>query len=196
MKNLKKISWIFAAVACVFMLSACSEEDAEALLGPENTWCCMDVEYKNSDETTEATATVKVWCYYTDTEVTGTGDNNGMKSGISLPAGITFVVTTELASGSPITGLTSSTYILKSFPKDTATTGLDESDTSYSFKGSRAKWTALYWAKSDLRKQGNQLAKNEVLSVLLTSSSAQPLTWDSVKSTFSWKKLLANYLLQ
>ena len=194
MKNLKKISWIFAAVACVFMLSACSEEDAEALLGPENTWCCMDVEYKNSDETTAAT--VKVWCYYTDTEVTGTGDNNGMKSGISLPAGITFVVTTEVESGSPISGLTKGSYILKSFPKDTATTGLDETDTSYSFKGSKAVWASLYWLKSDLRKTDNQLTKNAVLSVLATGSTADSLSWESVKSTFSWRKLLANYLLQ
>ena len=194
MKNLKKISWIFAAVACVFMLSACSEEDAEALFGPENTWCCMDVEYKNSDETTAAT--VKVWCYYTDTAVTGTGTNNGMKSGITLPAGITFVVTTELASGSPITGLTSSTYILKSFPKDTDTTGLDETDTTYSFKGSKAVWASLYWLKSDLRKTDNQLEKNAILPLLASSGGGTELTWDSVKSTFSWKKLLANYLLQ
>lgn len=196
MKSLKRILGIIAATACVFAFGGCSEGDAEALLGPENTWCAMPVEYASSDGTSKAT--IYVWCYYTDTEVKGTGAAAGMKSGITLPAGLTFVVTAKSDVSSIISGLTSNTYIMKSFPNDTETSGLDENDTSYTFKGTKTKWAVLYWAKSDLRNPDNQLTKNAVLPVLATSSSTSSpteLSWDSVKSTFSWKKLLANYLL-
>ncbi len=194
MKSLKRILAVIAATASVFAFAGCSEEDADALLGPENTWCGMDVTY--TPENASSSATIYVWCYYTDTEVKGTGTTAGMKSDITLPAGLTFVVTSKVDNSSIISGLTKNAYIMKSFPKDTDTsTDLDASDTTYSFKGSRAAWAALYWAKADLRNSENQLSKNTVLSVLATTSSDENLSWDSVKSTFSWKKLLANYLL-
>ncbi len=192
MKSLKRILGIIAAAACLFAFGGCSEEDAGALLGPENTWCGMPVTYTSEDGTTSAT--IYVWCYYTDTEVKGTGTLAGMKSSVTLPAGLTFVVTSKVDNSSIISGLTANAYIMKSFSKDTATsTDLDATDTTYSFKGSKAAWTALYWAKADLRNSDNQLS---VLPVLATSASATSLTWDSVKSTFSWKTLLVNYLLK
>ncbi len=192
MKSLKRILGIIVATACLFAFGGCSEDDTNALFGIENTWCGMPVTYASAAGT--SSATIYVWCYYTDTEVKGTGTLAGMKSSVTLPAGLTFVVTSKVDNSSIISGLTDNAYIMKSFPKDTDTsTDLDATDTTYSFKGSKAAWTALYWLKADLRNSENQLS---VVPVLATSSSATGLSWDSVKSTFSWKTLLVNYLLK
>ncbi len=193
---MKKFTLILSALMvlmCGFMFMGCDElEDAvNDLVGPENTWCCMPVEYKNSDSSTAAT--LYVWCYYTDTAVTGTGEPAGMKSDVTLPAGITMVVTAKSDLTSVIQGLNTNTYILKSFPRDSDTAGLDETDTSYSFSGTKAKWTALYRSKEALRQSENQTSG--VLPCLATSSGATPLSWDNIKAQFSWKKLLASYLL-
>lgn len=191
---MKKLTKTFAALVlllCGFVLAGCTEEETEILMGPENTWCRMPVTY-TSDSDSSSIADLYVWCYYTATEVKGTGAAGGLKSGITLPAGITMVVIPQTDASSVISGLVNNTYIIKTFEKDTATTGLDSTDTSYSFKGSKAAWTALYWGKSDLRVSSNQ---TKSAPPVLQSSSSTELSWDSIKSSFSWKKLLANYLL-
>ncbi|WP_178842788.1 hypothetical protein [uncultured Treponema sp.] len=191
MKKFCKFFGIAAVLLCGLFLGGCSEDDVNALSGPENTWCVMPVEYKNDESATSVT--LYVWCYYTDYEIKGDGTNTGMRADITLPAGITMVVTSKADVGNIITGLNTNTYIMKSFPKD-SNVNPDEGDVSYSFNGSKAKWTALYWGKSDLRKPGNQ--QTGVLDCLKTSSSYSSLTdWESIKNSFSWKRLLATYLL-
>lgn len=192
MRKLTKVAAALAVLLCGFVLGGCTEEETEILMGPENTWCCMPVTY-TSDSDSSSHADLYVWCYYTATEVKGTGAAGGLKSGITLPAGITMVVIPQTDASSVISGLVSNAYIIKTFEKDSATTGLDATDTSYSFKGSKAAWTALYWGKSDLRISSNQT--KSAPPVLQTGVSSTELSWDGVKESFSWKKLLANYLL-
>lgn len=192
MKKFCKFFGIAAVLLCGLVFGGCSEEDVNALSGPENTWCRMPVTYSNENDTSKK-ADLYVWCYYTDTAVTGKGVANGLKTGIELPAGITFVVIPVQDASSVISGLIPNTYIMKTFEKDLETNNLDGTDTSYSFKGSKAKWTALYWGKADLRKTENQSSNPPY--VLQQGVSSTTLEWDSIKDSFSWKRLLATYLL-
>lgn len=192
MKKFCKFFGIAAFLLCGVFLGGCSEDDVNALSGPENTWCRMSVSYSNENDASK-TADLYVWCYYSDTVVKGTEAANGLKNGIELPAGLTFVVIPVQDASSVISGLVSNAYIMKTFEKDLETTNLDGTDTSYSFKGSKAKWTALYWGKADLRKTENQSSNPPY--VLQQGVSSTTLEWESIKNSFSWKRLLATYLL-
>lgn len=192
---MKKLNCILAVAAfflCGVVLGGCSEDDVNALSGPENTWCRMAVKYSNESDASK-TADLFVWCYYSDTVVKGTGAANGLKANINLPAGLTFVVIPVQDASSVITGLVQNAYIMKTFEKDVEINNLDGTDTAYSFKGSKAKWTALYWGKADLRKTENQSSNPPY--VLQQGVSSTTLEWESIKNSFSWKRLLATYLL-
>lgn len=181
--------------AMLFVGTGCSDDDKNELkdiLAPSNTWCTMPVTYKNSDSSSSANLYVSF--YYTKTAQTGDSSTTGLRNGLTLPAGLTVLVTSKTDSSSVISGLTNTAYILKTFPKDSDTAGLDASDTSYSFTGSFAKWAAIYRLKSELRESANQTTA--VPAALQGSSSYTELSWDNIKNQFSWKRLLANYLLQ
>lgn len=201
---MKKILTIIAAslaLASGLLLSSCSDDDDD-LLGPKNVWCEMPVEYSNGKEGEEAkSAVIYVSMYYSDTDVTGSESGSKyLKKGTTIPAGITMVVTAKsnesgtLAS-EVISGLTENTYIMKNFPLNENATfeDGDSSDPKLNFKANRGWWTALYLLKSDLRKSANQ--DENPPAVLKNGSSAKSLEWESIKESFSWKKLLANYLL-
>lgn len=203
---MKKILTIFAVALTLtsgFLFSSCSDDDDD-LLGPKNVWCEMPVEYSNGKEGDEAkSAVVYVCMYYSDTDVTGSESGSKyLKKGTTIPAGITMVVTAKpnesgtLAS-EVISGLTENSYIMKNFPlNENATFENDDSgtyDSKLNFKANRGWWTALYLLKSDLRKSANQDVNPP--AVLTNGSSAKSLEWESIKESFSWKKLLANYLL-
>lgn len=203
---MKKILTIFTAaliLASGLLLSSCSGDDDD-LLGPKNVWCEMPVEYSNGKEGDEAkSATIYVYMYYSDTDVSGTESGSKyLKKDTTIPAGITMVVTAKsdesgtLAS-EVISGLTENTYIMKNFPlNEEAKFENDDSgssDSKLNFKANRGWWTALYLLKPDLRKSANQDVNPP--AVLANSSSAKSLKWESIKESFSWKKLLANYLL-
>ena len=198
---MKKIFMIISAallLAGAGFFTGCKEGDeiTQGLAGPKNTWCNMPVSYTNSDG--GQTAALYAYFYYTDTDVSSTSTSaTALKSGITIPAGLTIVITAAPSTGtdgvsSIINGLTSSAYIIKTFPKNSETTA-DTGDESYTFKGSLEKWSAIYWAKDDLRKSDNKSATPPYQ--LTNSGNGTALAWDNIKEQFSWKRLLANYLL-
>lgn len=184
MKKPTKLAAALALVLAALTFAGCTPEDKNALLGPENTWCKMDVSYTNASDTSK-NCDLDVYCYYTETD---TSEGN-----LELPAGITLVITCELDNNPVVSFLSKSTYIVKTFPKDKDASGLDTTDSSYSFQGSRLAWGGLYWAKEDLRQSKNQSKTNDVIK------NRTNMEWDTlesaVKGQFSWKRLLANYLL-
>lgn len=186
MKRLFKIVTAAALFATSLVLGSCSEDDeiVQVLQGPANVWCRMPVSYKNSDESTE-TANLYAYFYYTETDKT-IGD-------AKLPTGLSVVITANGSSQSSIiNGLTEEAYILKTFPKDQPlTVGDSEDDTAaITFNGSRSKWTAIYWGKDPLHDSANQSSTPPT-----QVTGGTPLNADNLKECFSWKRLLANYLL-
>lgn len=183
MKKVFKILSAAALLASSIVLGSCSEDDeiVQVLQGPANVWCKMPVDYKNSDDSD--TANLYAYFYYTENDTT--------VSGKPLPAGLSVVVTAKGDTDSIISDLKNNTYLIKSFPKDeTTTVGDSEDDTAtITFNGSRAKWTAIYWAKDPLREAANKSTTPP------SQLSGTELSADDIKNVFSWKKLLANYLL-
>ncbi len=184
---MKKFFTILSTLALFvtgFMFTGCDEEVVEVLAGPTNTWCKMPVTYKNSDDS-NTSANLYAYFYYTDYDTT--------VSNKSLAAGLHIVVTAaDDNASSLISGLTSSVYLIKSFPKDQDTTVSDsDSDTDViTVNGARAKWSAIYWAKDELNEAENK-SKNPPSAFANGSDLAQGVTLEN----FSWKRLLANYLL-
>ncbi len=184
MKKVFKILSAVALLASSLVLGSCSEDDeiVQVLQGPANVWCKMPVDY-TSDSDSSSTANLYAYFYYTENDTT--------VSGKTLPAGLSIVVTARGDSDSLISGLTSNTYLFKNFPKGEATTVGDSDDdtAAISFNGSRAKWTAVYWGKDPLHEKSNQSTTPP------SQLSGKELSIDEIKNVFSWKKLLANYLL-
>ncbi len=186
---MKKISILVAALfasAMLFLGTGCSGDDDDTLLGPTKTWCTMPVQYRNSDSGNSTE--LYVHFFYTDTDIPASNSTNGYKK--DIPAGLTIMITSQSNSASVISGLTNTAYILKTFPKDKAT---DED--GLSFTGSRAKWTVIYLAKPDLRKSANQSTTVPAQLNYSQGNVYTELSWENIKDQFSWKRLLANYLL-
>lgn len=176
---MKKLTGIIAAflIAGIFF-SGCTPEDKELLLGPENTWCKTELSYKNADGEAETTS-LEVWVYYTDSEKT--------ESGKTLKPGLTVVLACKDRSGNTaLSKALDRCYVMKTFEKDKTDSDLEGVD----WKSSRAAWATLYWAKPDFRKSVNQKTKN-----LFLSEGSELGDFSSIKDNFSWKRLLATYLL-
>ena len=170
------ISVMFLLVGIFF--SGCTQEDKDLLLGPENTWCKTDLSYRNADGEAETTS-LEVWVYYTDSEKT--------ESGKPLKPGLTVVLACNGRSGNTaLSNALGSCYVMKTFEKDKTDSDLEGVD----WKSSRAAWATLYWAKADFRKSANQQSTNPFL---YTGSELE--NFSSIKDNFSWKRLLASYLL-
>ena len=176
--TMKKLTGIIAAflIAGIFF-SGCTPEDKELLLGPENTWCKTELSYKNADGETEITS-LDVWVYYTDSEKT--------ENGTTLKPGLTVVLACKGGSNTTLSKALNGCYVMKTFEKDKTDSDLEGVD----WKSSRATWAALYWAKADFRKSANQQSTNPFL---YTGSELE--NFSSIKDNFSWKRLLASYLL-
>lgn len=194
---------IFTILACAvtllsgMMFVGCTEEDKDLLMGPEGVWCDMPITYKNSEG--GEVANLYVYCIYTSTDITSTSTGASyLKNGTTIPAGITFVVTAKTDQSSVISGLTEGQYVMKNFPLNGDADYESDDDgsdsTKITFKANRAWWTALYYLKADLRKSDHQSVNPP--AGLTNGGYKAPLTWDTVKAEFSWKRLLANYLLQ
>ena len=184
MKKVFKILSAAALFAASIVLGSCSEDDeiVQVLQGPANVWCRMPVDY-TSDSDSSSTANLYAYFYYTENDTTVFGK--------TLPAGLSVVVTARGDTDSIISDLKNNTYLIQSFPKDeTKTVGDSEDDAaSINVNGSRAKWTAIYWAKDPLREAANKSTTPP------SQLSGTELSADDIKNVFSWKKLLANYLL-
>lgn len=173
---MKKIGIILALLLLAVFFSSCTPEDL--LLGPENTWCKTELSYKNIDGDTETTS-LDVWVYYTDSEKT--------ESGKTLKPGLTVVLACKSGSGSTaLSKALGNCYVMKTFEKDKTDSDLE----GVNWKSSRATWTALYLAKADFRKSENQKSENPFLY-----TGSELGDFNSIKDNFSWKRLLASYLL-
>ena len=194
MKKMLKLLAVAAMIACGLMMTSCQEGDEiiNELAGPTQTWCDMPISYKNSEG--GETASLYAYFFYSDTDVTSTSTGgSALKKGTTIPAGLTIVITSANNSNqsSVISGLTSNAYIMKTFPKDQEVSAEEGSD--FHVTGSREKWSAIYWMKKELRQADHQ-NKNPPAQ-LTNGGNGTNLAWDSIKEQFSWKRLLADYLL-
>lgn len=196
MKKIKKILAACILAASALCMTGCDEDDE--LFGPTKTWCEMPLT-KKDDSGVEKTYAYAAFIY-TDEELTNsTGGSANLKSGITIQPGITVVLytTSECATGdsaisTALGNLSTSTYAIKNFPKSGSTVvndGEGDTDTSYTMTGSRTKWTAIYLAKSALRK--NQLKHPAAPSPITSGGARTELSADNL----NWKTLLKSYLL-
>lgn len=127
-----------------------------------------NVWYRTSISYDEPT-TLYVYFYYTDNQIKVGKEN--------LIPGLTIIVTGNDGSW------TSNDYVLQTFSKDSSKTVGSGSDT-YTFTGSHEKWSAIYWSNQDLRQNKN-----------VKPSQIENGNKINENGKFSWKRLLADYLL-
>ena len=199
---MKKIFGIMTAALVLtagFMFTGCAEAAADlkqAVAAPEATWCKMEVKNYKKADTDTASTNLYAYFYYSKTGLTSDGTDAGLNPSITIPAGLTIIVTTtsNTNSDSIISGLTNNTIIKKTFLLNEETVADDKTDSQYKVSNPGATWNAIYWGtKSEIRDEANK-SKN-VPGLLRKDVGATELNWDSVKDNFSWKRLLVNYLL-
>lgn len=189
-------SALFLAAAGLF--TACSTEDD--LTAPTETWVEKTYTYKTETGSTE------LLCYFMFTENGYSNDNlqnvpeksqNG--SAKTIKPGLTVVIVpavsaTNAAADTLLSALGSTNFICKTFGMGNNSVGDDgeEDSSGFSFSMSKAKWNLFYYANIASFLKNDQL-KNPPTP--LKSSSYSELSVDEMKKYFSWKKLLANYLL-
>lgn len=187
---MKKISVLVAALfagAMMFVGAGCNADDADAILGPTNTWCETSYKYGGSEDANP----IYIDVIYSDSDLNGTEGSANLKNGTTLPAGITVVVFAKAEIKS--LGMSANTYIMKTFPKNGSDNN-SEDNSSFSITGSRAKWTAMYLAKADLRKTTTQLKHPSAPAPLTNGGGYTKLT--DIPKNFSWKSIIADYLLR
>ena len=192
---MNKIFGFAAVLLCGLFFAGCSEEDSKVLddlTGPADTWCTMPVTY--ASENGSASTTVNVSFYYASKEVKPNGLSTGLRSDIgSIPEGSISVLVT-LGSGknnSLLTTLTDTKYLFKSFGSVNDLTSA--SGTSYEYSNMKLFWKAIYL------KNRNELSKDKNTGIPAQLQKSTQSTYSSVSDfdlkNFSWKRLLAAYLL-
>ena len=189
---MNKIFGFAVVLLCGLFFAGCSEEDSKVLddlTGPADTWCTMPVTYAASENGTSST-TLNVSFYYASKEVKPNGSLTGLRSDIeSIPKGSISVLVT-LGSGknnSLLTTLTKTQYLFKSFGSVKELTS--ESGTSYEYSNMKLFWKAIYLKNHD------ELSKSTGIPAQLQKSTQSTYLSVSDLKNFSWKRLLAAYLL-
>ena len=188
---MNKIFGFAAVLICGLFFAGCSEEDSKVLddlTGPADTWCTMPVTYAAS-ENGSASTTVNVSFYYASKEVKPNGSLTGLRSDIeSIPEGsISVLVTLGSGTNSLLTALTKTQYLFKSFGSVKELTSA--SGTSYEYSNMKLFWKAIYL------KNREALSKNQSTSIPKHLQKSTQSTCLSDLENFSWKRLLAAYLL-
>ena len=188
---MNKIFGFAAVLICGLFFAGCSEEDSKILddlTGPSDTWCTMPVPYAASENGTSST-TLNVSFYYASKEVKPNGSLTGLRSDIgSIPEGsISVLVTLGSGTNSLLTALTKTQYLFKSFGSVKELTS--ESGTSYEYSDMQLFWKAIYL------KNREALSKNQSTSIPKHLQKSTQSTCLSDLENFSWKRLLAAYLL-
>lgn len=189
MKKFTKILSAAALILCTLTLLGCRDLK-EAFSAPKDTWFRRTVEYtnKNGDKTD-----LYVYMCYSDTGYSA--DDLSSDALAKMKSGLTVVVTakTEVDTNPVISGLTRGKYIIKNF-SDTTSTELDDSDDDtnstgkQTFKMSTAKWNWMY----------NLIAldkQNGTITPLRDDANYSEVTEIADLENFSWKKIMASYLL-
>lgn len=198
---MKKILTIIAAslaLASGLLLSSCSDDDDE-FFGPSNTWCEAPITKDNPDGTKETLGYIAAVYCDEDYESNGTGSSQ-LKNGEKLYAGITVVIwgnasaSDDSIADSILKGLSSTTYIKKTFPKANNTEISDGTDDSSkkNVKGSRAVWSAAYIFNKDLHNVETQKNLPNAPTPLVSSSYSDA---SKTVQNFSWKTVLKQYLI-
>ena len=187
---MNKIFGFAAVLLCGLFFAGCSEEDSKVLddlTGPADTWCTMPVTY--ASENGSASTTLNVSFYYASKEVKPNGLSTGLRSDIgSIPEGsISVLVTLGSGTNSLLTTLTDTKYLFKSFGSVKELTS--ESGTSYEYSNMKLFWKAIYLKNYD------ELSKNQSTSIPKHLQKSTQSTCLSDLENFSWKRLLAAYLL-
>lgn len=193
MKKMNKIFGFAAVLLCGLFFAGCSEEDSKVLddlTGPSDTWCTMPVTYAASENGSSST-TLNVSFYYASKEVKPNDSLTGLRSDIeSIPKGsISVLVTLGSGTNSLLTALTKTQYLFKSFGSVGELTS--ESGTSYSYSDMKLFWKAIYL------KNREALSKDQSTAIPAQLQKSTQYTYSSVSDleNFSWKRLLAAYLL-
>ena len=188
---MNKIFGFAAVLLCGLFFAGCSEEDSKVLddlTGPSDTWCTMPVTYASENGTSSTTLNVSF--YYASKEVKPNGSSTGLRSDIgSIPEGSISVLVT-LDSGknnSLLTTLTKTQYLFKSFGSVKELTS--ESGTSYEYSNMKLFWKAIYLKNYD------ELSKDQRTGIPAQLQKSTQSTCLSDLENFSWKRLLAAYLL-
>lgn len=188
---MNKIFGFAAVLICGLFFAGCSEEDSKVLddlTGPSDTWCTRPVTY--ASENGSASTTVNVSFYYASKEVKPNGLSTGLRTDIgSIPEGSISVLVTLGSGGtnSLLTTLTKTQYLFKSFGSVKELTS--ESGTSYEYSDMKLFWKAIYL------KNREALSKNQSTSIPKHLQKSTQSTCLSDLENFSWKRLLAAYLL-
>ena len=187
---MNKIFGFAAVLLCGLFFAGCPEEDSKVLddlTGPADTWCTMPVTY--ASENGSASTTLNVSFYYASKEVKPNGLSTGLRTDIeSIPKGsISVLVTLGSGTNSLLTALTKTQYLFKSFGSVKELTS--ESGTSYEYSNMKLFWKAIYLKNYD------ELSKNQSTSIPKHLQKSTQSTCLSDLENFSWKRLLAAYLL-
>lgn len=187
---MNKIFGFVAVLLCGLFFAGCSEEDSKVLddlTGPSDTWCTMPVTYDSENGTSSTTLNVSF--YYASKEVKPNGSLTGLRSDIgSIPEGsISVLVTLGSGTNSLLTALTKTQYLFKSFGSVKELTS--ESGTSYEYSDMKLFWKAIYL------KNREALSKDKSTAIPAHLQKSTQSTYSSDLENFSWKRLLADYLL-
>ena len=190
---MNKIFGLAAVLLCGLFFAGCSEEDSKVLddlTGPSDTWCTMPVTYAASENGTSST-TLNVSFYYASKEVKPNGSLTGLRSDIgSIPEGsISVLVTLGSGTNSLLTALTKTQYLFKSFGSVNELTSA--SGTYYEYSDMKLLWKAIYL------KNREALSKDQSTAIPAQLQKSTQYTYSCVYDleNFSWKRLLAAYLL-
>ena len=192
---MNKIFGFAAVLLCGLFFAGCSEEDSKVLddlTGPSDTLCTMPVPYATSENGSSST-TLNVSFYYASKEVNPNGSSTGLRTDIgSIPEGsISVLVTLGSGTNSLLTALTKTQYLFKSFGSVKELTS--ESGTSYEYSNMKLFWKAIYLKNYD------ELSKDKSTGIPKHLQKSTQSTCLSVSDfdleNFSWKRLLAAYLL-
>ncbi len=191
MKKFLTIMTALLLTASGFLFTSCEDESGltwgEVVneIAPANTW------YKVEKENAEGTNTLTLYMYYTASDTTPSGLRSDIEK---LAAGIT-VVAVNSSTGT-IMGLGNNKFIMKTFAKDSQETLTDDdSDTNgYAVRGNATTWAGLYvyCAKNY---PGFRSTGTTTLPAPLQSSYKNTFTLLTDLTSFSWKKVLVNWLL-
>lgn len=189
---MNKIFGFAAVLLCGLFFAGCSEEDSKVLddlTGPSDTWCTMPVTYAASENGSSST-TLNVSFYYASKEVKPNGSSTGLRTDIeSIPEGsISVLVTLGSGTNSLLTALTKTQYLFKSFGSVKELTS--ESGTSYEYSNMQLFWKAIYL------KNREALSKDKSTAIPAHLQKSTQSTCLSDLENFSWKRLLAAYLLK
>lgn len=151
----------------------------------------MPVTYASENGTSSTTLNVSF--YYASKEVKPNGSLTGLRSDIgSIPEGsISVLVTLGSGTNSLLTTLTDTKYLFKSFGSVKELTSA--SGTSYEYSNMKLFWKAIYLKNYD------ELSKDQSTGIPAQLQKSTQSTYSSVSDfdleNFSWKRLLAAYLL-